>query len=331
MTVPRLFAQRLVFALLTVYLVVSFAFVVVAITDDPSVNLVRRAAAMEAKNMPPEERAAYMNNQVEAYKEARNLNEPLLDRYVHWLTDYSRFDWGTSWNYGHPVASFLAHRLLYTVGYLVPAFVLGSLGGIVVGAAAAIRGGYLERGVMSLASVGFGIPLFLLAVLGLTFVGTHFGYSPDGHEAASVPATIDPLSLTYLHRAFLPILVVGVGVGTGIVRHAHNQTKKQLSRQFVTTLRAKGGDDTTVGRHLLRLSAPVLASLVATDFLSALVLTVYVTEFVFSIPGFGDAMLTAVVQRDLPLLLGATVVVVLTGVTLSSLTDLLRAVADPRT
>ena len=330
MNVPRRVLFRAVFAVLTVYLVVSLAFAVVTVTNDPTVAKVRQAAAIGAMYMPPDERVDYIESQVETFRESRNLDDPVTERYARWLANFVTLEWGLSWHYGLPVTDVLGERLQYTLGYLLPAFLLGSVAGVGLGTAAALRGGYAERFVMGGASMGFGLPAFLLAVLALTFVGTTFGYSPDGFQAAEVPASLDPLSVEYLRYAALPSLVVAIGVAAGMIRHAHNQTTKLLGQQFVKSLRAKGGGDVTVGRHLLRLSAPVLGTLVATDFLGALVLTVYVVEFVFGIPGFGDATLAAVLNRDLPLLLGATFVVVVSGVTLGVLTDLLRVYADPR-
>lgn len=330
MSVPRSVLQRGLFAVLTIYLAVSLSFAVVTLTADPTVSVVRQAAAVGSTNMAPDERAEYIDDQVEAYKRARNLDEPVLERYGRWLVDVATLDWGTSWSSGQPVSSVLWYKLQYTFGYLLPGFVLGAVVGLGLGVAAAIRGGFAERTVMGTASIGLGIPAFLLAVLALTFVGPTFGYNPDGFQEAAVPGGLSPFSFEYLRYAALPITIVALGVAANVVRHAHNQTSKLLGRQFVKSLRAKGGDDVAVGRHVLRLSAPVLVSLVATDFLGTLVLTVYVVEFVFGLPGFGQATLGAVLDRDLPLLLGATFVVVTVGVSLGVLSDLLRTVVDPR-
>jgi peptide/nickel transport system permease protein len=329
-TVPRAVLFRGVAAVVTVFLVVSIAFGVVATTNDPNEGKVRFATAVSSANMPPDERVEYIDEQMAAFREARSLDRPLHERYVTWLGDFVTLDWGRSYTSGQPVTAVLLYRLKFTVGYLVPGFTVGALLGIGIGAAAAIRGGYLERITMGTASFGFALPAFLLAVLALTFVGPTFGYSPDGYQAAQFPPGVHPLSGAYFRHAMLPIAIVALGVATGMVRHAHNQTSKLLGQRFVTALRAKGGTDMTVGRHTLRHSLPVLGSLVVTDFLSTLVLTVYVVEYVFKLPGFGALTLDAVLNRDLPLLLGATFVVVVVGVTLGVATDVVRAVADPR-
>jgi peptide/nickel transport system permease protein len=81
---------------------------------------------------------------------------------------------------------------------------------------------------------------------------------------------------------------------------------------------------------VLRSLVASLLSLFTAELVSVLVLNVFVVEFVFGIPGIGQLTLGAIQQRDLPLVLGTTMVVVFVGIGGSLLTDLATMVLDPR-
>ena len=133
-----------------------------------------------------------------------------------------------------------------------------------------------------------------------------------------------------LWHAFLPLLVLSYSSFTALSRYMRANLLEQLDADYVRTARAKGcSDDAVVYGHASRNSMITMITL-GSGLLAELFSGALIVELIFSIPGLGWLMLEAAVERDAPLLMGATVISVsllLVGILIA---DLLYAVADPR-
>lgn len=323
MSPGRLVLARVAFAVFAVYLVLSVTFGFVVLTGDPNVASVRQAAAMGVTGENESVRSQKIQEAVDDYREARNLDDPVAERYVRWLVAYSTLDWGRSTSTGQPVTDLVADSAVYTLGYLVPGVLLGSFAGLVLGMVAALRRhGPVDRASTAVAYLALGLPGFWIASVLLATVGLAFGWDATGWDGTA-PATV-------LARYVLPTAVLAVGVVAGQLRYARVQTLEYLGEDFVRLVRAKGAGDVRVARHVLRNAAVPLLSLFVAELLGLLVLNVYVVEYVFGIPGLGALSYGAIKARDLPLILGTTFVVVFAGVALSLVRDLAHLALDPR-
>lgn len=316
-------ARRTLFALFAVYLVVSITFGFVALTADPQIAVV----AYGAGQGPPgvfynqSEAAEKVEEAVSAYKEANNLDEPVRERYVTWLVNIATLDWGESLDRGVPVTSLLAEATPRTAAYVVPAMAFSLAGGVFAGMFAALRrntaGDYLATG---LGYVGFSVPNFLLAQLLLIAVATALG--TEAWRRGAIPAP--------LRTVVLPAFVLGVSLLAGQLRHVRSESLEYLGEDFVKLLRAKGASEWRVARHVLRNASLPLLSLFVTELLAVLVVNIYVLERVFGIQGLGTLSLQAIRGRDLPVVLGTTMVVVLVGILGTFLQDVASLFLDPR-
>ena len=99
---------------------------------------------------------------------------------------------------------------------------------------------------------------------------------------------------------------------------------------FVKLVRAKGASNRRVAVHVLRNAAIPVFSMLFTEALGLLVLSVFVIEVLFGIDGFGLLLFRAVEDRDLPVLLGGTVVTIGVGVLGNIVQDVSYSVLDPR-
>ena len=325
-SLPRRIARRFGFAVFAAYAVVSVLFALVTFAPNPqlAVLLDRQAStAAEAREIRRE------------FRQARGLDEPLLNRYLDWLIDVPTLDWGQSYGTmglssvqygpryeaGVEVTSLVADALVPTLRYVVPAVIFAVAGGLAIGLYAAThREGLLARLVTTLTHFGFSVPNFLLAEVLLLFV-----FSETGLLQGLAP---EPGSL--LVTTVLPAAIVGTSLLAGQMRYARAQSLEYANTEFIRLVRAKGAGSRRVARHLLRNAAIPLLALFFTDMIGILVVNVFVIEFVFGIPGIGGLSLVAFQQQDLPVILGSTMVIVFVGIGGNFLQDVAALVLDPR-
>ncbi len=316
--------RRTAFAVLAVYLVISTAFAFVALTPDPNISQIEYGVASStrlAENVDENVEAA-----VSAYREARNLNDPVHERYVQWLVDVTLLDWGRSYASNAPVTSLVAVHLPFTLAYVLPAMVVSTLGGVALGVYSAVRETRL------LDRLGTGASYFALGVPNFWLAGVAVAVAEYGHGwlVTDLQPELGVLHPANLVRLAVPAAILATSLLAGQLRYVRSETREHAAAEFARLLRAKGAGSWTVARHALKNAAPPLVSLFFVDLLAVLVLNVYVLEYVFQIPGFGTLSYDAIVNRDVPLILGTTMVVAFVGIGGNLLQDLAYAVFDPR-
>jgi peptide/nickel transport system permease protein len=316
-------ARRAAFALFALYLVVSVTFGFIALTGDPNLGLIAFAAAQG----PPGEhnetaREQRVQEAIREYKAARNLDDPLHERYAAWLVNVATFDWGESHETGQAVTAMLGEGLRETVVYLVPAVLLSVVVGIGAGVYSAIhRGSVGDYLAVTGGYLGFSLPNFWLAIVLGALLSQYAGwYGVEGN----------PDLTTTVRTVVLPAFVLSTALAAGQFRYARAESLEHVGSEFVKLVRAKGAGPYRVARHVLRNAALPLVALFFSDLLAVLVLSVFVLEAVFGIHGFGEVFYTAIQKRDLPVIMGGTLVVAFVGIGGNFLQDVLYAVLDPR-
>lgn len=326
--------RRGVFAVVSAYIVMTAAFAVIAFTNDPNVGSVAYEASNTGRNV---------TEAVQAYREARNLNDPIFQRWVSWLVGITTGDWGLSYSTGQPVLDVIWSRMKFTLFYLVPSVFVATVMGISFGLFSAFRQhSFSDRIVTAVAYLGLGIPNFWLATV-------LFSAAVARHQIIAFPelpitsSALYSFDFTLLYgfipwldpnttQGFfvLPIITLTTALLAGQLRYTRSESLEYIDMEFVKIARAKGAGPFRVARHVLRNAAIPLLSLFLTEMLSVLVLGILVIEEVFNIPGFGSLMLRAVGARDMPLVLGVTMVVAFIGIVGNFLQDVAYTVLDPR-
>jgi peptide/nickel transport system permease protein len=314
--------RRVAFAVFAAYLVMSAVFAFVAFAPTTNTGWIKYA------NIGNEE--VDTSKKVAAFKEARNLNEPLLDRYINFLVDVTTFNWGQAYGgigigrapyqAGTPVTSLVADALVNTLQYVIPAMVIAVIGGIAIGLYTATHQHTLfDRFGTSVTYLGFSVPNFWIAEM-LLFFGIGGGTVIIGSSRTA----------NLLRSVVLPTAILATSLLAGQMRYARGQSLEYLNTDFIKLVRAKGANEWHVARHLLRNAALPLFSLFFTEMLGIVVLNIFVIEFVFGIPGLGGLSLFAYREQDLPVILGTTMVIVLFGIIGNLLQDIAYLVLDPR-
>jgi peptide/nickel transport system permease protein len=256
------------------------------------------------------------------------LDRPLPLQYLSWLGHAARGDLGRSLADGRPVAAVIGERLPATLLLAATALALAAGLGVALGTAAAARAGTaLDRGLGLLATVGYSIPPFWLALVSILLLAVSWGWLPSG--GLSTPGR--PVSaLDVLAHLILPASVLALHPLARFMRFTRAGLVQVLGQDYVRTARAKGmGERAILFRHAARNAAIPLITLLglaAPQLLSGSA----VVETVFGWPGLGRLMVEAAFQRNYSLLMGDILLVGVLVVLGSLLADVAYTLADPR-
>lgn len=269
--------------------------------------------------------------QIAKLQEYWGVNTPLPQRYLSWLLDFLRGNWGTSLLYRQPVAQVIAQRLAGSLGVLLFAWVLSGVLGFALGSVAgAFRGRWPDRLVQGGCFVLSGTPSFWLAILLLMLFSVRLGWLPIGLSVPIGTELAQAGALDRLHHAVLPALTLSLTGIPHIALHTREKMLDVLESDYVLFARARGESPRTIVlRHGLRNAAlPGLTLQFAS--IGEIIGGSVLVEQVFSYPGLGQAAVTAGLGGDLPLLLGVTVVTAALVYAGSLTADLLYGVIDPK-
>ena len=269
--------------------------------------------------------------QVEQLEDYWGVNTPLPERYLGWLSDAVRGDFGTSLLYRQPVLQVVGERLGNSLGLLLFAWVLSGLLGLPLHVTTrALPGGGPDRLIRGWCLLISSTPAFWLALLLLMVFSVWLGWFPIG---LSVPIGAAADSVTWLervHHAALPALTLSVTGMSSIALHTREKMADVMESDYILFARARGERlSAIVVRHGLRnvaLPAITLQFASVSEIIGGSVLV----EQVFSYPGLGQAAVTAGLGGDLPLLLGITVLTAAMVFVGNLAADLLYGAVDPK-
>jgi peptide/nickel transport system permease protein len=253
------------------------------------------------------------------------LDQPLLDQYLAWVGGLLRFDLGQDFVSNVPIATLLSERLPVTLQLTFMAMAVAVLVGIPLGVIAATRRGHTGRATTAYAVAGISIPDFWLGImLVLLFAGTFRVLPPSGY----VPFLEDPVA--NLRYMILPVITLAVAESAYILRTTRASMEETLGSPFVTFLRAKGVSERRITyRHALRNAAVPIVTVVGIQ-VGVLLGGAIVVEWLFALPGVGRMLVTAISQRNYPVVQAGILVVALIFILVNFATDLLYGVIDPR-
>ena len=295
---------RLLRALMTLFIIVPFAFFVMRLSGDPLSRF------FDVATTPPEV--------IEAFRRQWGLDQPIWVQFYKYLGAVFHGDLGNSMRENRPALDVVLDRLPATLAIMAPTLVLKTALGLLAGITAALhRNSVFDRLIMSISVLGFTVPTFVLAlVLALVFA-VQLHWLPSGGYA------------TPLHMV-LPIVTLSIAGSAVIARYARSAMVEVLGQPFVRTARAKGVPWTKIiSRHVLPNAAVPIVTIFG-FMLGSMVSGAVVVESVFSWPGIGRLLISSVTSRDLAvvqvilLLIGAMMVIS------NFIVDLLYGVIDPR-
>lgn len=299
----RFVATRLGRALLTITLVVTFAFVVLRLSGDPAMMIM-------SPDAPPEALAAF--------REAWGLDEPIWLQYLKYFTAILQGELGQSFRDGRPAIELVAERIPATLTLTLPALALKVGLGIPAGIYAALhRNSMTDRVVMTFAVAGFTVPSFVLGLLLVLVFAVQLGWLPSGGQES-------------WRSVILPVIAMGLGGAGVLARFTRSAMLEVLGQPYIRTASAKGVPWGLVVRGHALPNAAIPTVTVVGFMVGSLMAGAVVVESVFSWPGVGRLMVVAVANRDLAVVQCVLLLVSATMVTSNLIVDLLYGVLDPR-
>lgn len=250
-----------------------------------------------------------------------HLDEPLIMQFFGYIAGVLRGDFGPSMVMkDFNVSRLIGIGLPFTLMLGFSAFVVGTIGGMIAGAIAAVnQNKWPDYLLVAIVLVGIIIPNFLMANLVQLFFGVYLKWLPVGGY--------QPGSLLHL---VLPILILSLPHGGRVARLVRGSMIEVLGTNYVRTAKSKGlGTRLILARHALKPALLPVVSYLGPG-LSYLLTGSLVVEQVFSLPGIGKYFITAALNRDYGLVLGTTILYVFIILALNLLVDILYAWLDPK-
>jgi oligopeptide transport system permease protein len=263
------------------------------------------------KQLPPEIRA-----NVEA---KYHLDEPMWLQYARYLAGVARGDLGPSFKYlGRDVATILAETFPVSFGLGAMALTVAVVLGLGLGVAAGHRpDGWIDRGAMVLATAGVALPNFVLGVALVLVVSHQLHWLP--------PALWE--GPRYL---VLPALTLGLAPAAYIARLTRASLLDAARQDYLKTAYAKGLSSRAVlVRHQLPNALMPVVTILG-PLTAALITGSFVVEFLFAVPGMGRFFITAVTNRDYPLIMGVTLLYAALLIAANLVVDIVTVWLDPR-
>lgn len=264
--------------------------------------------------------------EADALRAEFGLDAPVWVQLWHWLGGVVQGDLGTSFYSREPVVDLFLARVPVTVQLGLLAILVGSLLGLTIGVIAAVTRGSALDGTLRLIAVAFlSVPNFVVALLALTALAIWFAWSPPLVYAGP---TEDFSS--WLQQIAIPVLALGTGGMAAVARLTRSSMLESLGSDYIRTVRAKGvREKTVVLKHALRNSTMAVLTLLGLELATILGGTVII-EQMFGLPGTGQLIYQAVLDRDYPVVVACTIFYAALFVIMIIVIDLLYALVDPR-
>ncbi|MCD9144196.1 ABC transporter permease [Streptomyces albireticuli] len=323
--VRRLFAA-IVMLLVVILVTFGIFFAIPKFTGtDPALMYVGKQADPEA---------------IEGIRQKLGLGKPILGQFWDFVSglfagrDYSGGGtsahcpapcFGYSFKHDLPIWPELKDKLPVTLTLAGGACVLWVIGGVLTGVVSALKRGTLwDRTAMTVALAGVSLPIYFTALLSLAVFKYQLGWA----ESAGTAFGDDPVG--WFRGMILPWVTLAFLYAAMYARLTRATMLEVLGEDYIRTARAKGlREPVVIGKHAMRSTMTPILTILGMD-LGALVGGAILTETAFSIKGLGAAAVTAINERDLPMILGVTLITASAVVFANVVVDLLYAVIDPR-
>ena len=276
--------------------------------------------------------SASMQSIYETYIQEFGFDEPLVLQFFTYVGNVLRGDLGTSFAlYPADVRGLIAEALPWTLVLQLPAILVGWVIGNVLGAVAAYRGGWFDRGGFIGSLLLSAMPYYAFAILLLYLVAVRWdilpaagGYSFGTEPNFSWAFVTDAANHYWLPFASLVLIFIG-GQAIGM----RSMAIYELGADYVDFSRGLGISDNRIVRYIFRNAMlPQITGLALS--IGTLVGGALITEVVFSYPGIGSLLFTAIRQNDYPVIQGITLLIMAAVLLANFLMDIAYGFIDPR-
>ena len=273
---------------------------------------------------------------IEELEKQFGFDKPAHERFLIMIGDYAQFDFGNSFYRDVPVAQLIAEKLPVSISLGLWTTLITYLISIPLGIAKARRSGSsFDIWTSGVIIVGYAIPGFLFAVLLIILFagGSYFDWFPlrgltsDNFDSLSTGGKI----LDYLWHISLPVLAMTIGAFATTTLLTKNSFLDEISKQYVTTARAKGlSEGKVLYHHVFRNAMLIVVAGFPGAFVGAFFTGSLLIETIFSLDGLGLLSYESIINRDYPVVFANLYIFGLVGLIITLLSDLTYVLMDPR-
>jgi peptide/nickel transport system permease protein len=273
-------------------------------------------------NVPPEVRMAL--------RAQFGLDDPIWQRYFHWIVNMLRGDWGFSFVSRINVDTLILQRLPVTIAVIGMAQLLALCVALPVGVLAAVKPySWFDRIASTIAFIGFSLPTFFTGVLFILFFSIYLGWFPFVYRA-DIAETGWRWWWEHFRQSIMPITVLGLFQAASMMRYVRSSVLDVIRLDYVTTARSKGlSERVVINKHVVRNALIPVVTLVALQ-LPAIFGGAIVTEQIFRIPGIGSLLIDAILRNDTPVIMAVTFVLSALVILFNLIADIIYGWLDPR-
>ena len=252
-------------------------------------------------NVPPEVRMAL--------RASLGLDDPVWQRYIHWLTSMFKGEWDFSFVSRLDVDTLILQRLPVTIAVIGLSQLLALLIALPVGILAAVKPySWFDRIASTLSFIGFSLPTFFTGLLFILFFSITLDWFPFVFQGE----------------------VAATGFGASWMRYVRSSVLDVVRLDYVTTARSKGlKERMVILKHVVRNALIPVVTLVALQ-VPGIFGGAIVTEQIFRIPGIGSLLIDSILRNDTPVIMAVTFVFACLVVLFNLVADLLYGWLDPR-
>ncbi|MCA6953019.1 ABC transporter permease [Pectobacterium polaris] len=290
-------------ALVTVFLAVTFTFVMLRISGDPMTSLL-------GVETPPQV--------IEILRQQWGLDRPVSEQYFTYIGRIVTGDFGTSLRSGQDALTMIMEKIPATLRLMAASLVLALAVGIPLGVVAAhYRGGVIDRAVIGLAVLTHSIPTFLTGILLIQLFAVQLRILPSGGGAT-------------LAHMVMPALAIGLYNAGVIARFVRSSVLEVIGQRYILAARAKRVSEWgLIVRHVMPNAALPLLTLFG-FLLGGMIGGSAVIEAVFAWPGVGLLLINSVAARDVAVVQAIVILITVAMVSANLFVDFLHVMIDPR-
>lgn len=301
----RYILKRLLMAIPTLIGVLIASFLIIHLVPGDPVEVMLFGA-----NPTPE--------QVAQMRAELGLDEPLYRQFLTYLGGLLKGDMGESIQRHIPVSQEIRTRIGPTLVLTVAGMGIAIVVGFALGLVAALRpNSWVDSLCMGVANVGVAVPAFWLGILLILLFALHLGWLPATGQGGA-------------RRLILPALSLGFGYSAIIARLVRSNLIQVLGREYILTARSKGlVEKVVLFRHALKNALIPVITMIGLQFGNMMGAAVII-EVLFARVGLGRLLVTAILQRDYPLIQGVILVFGFIYIASNLIIDILYSLVDPR-
>jgi len=258
------------------------------------------------------------------------LDDPIWQRYFHWLVAMLKGDWGFSFISRVDVDKLILQRVPVTLAVIGASQVVALLIALPVGIYSAARPySWFDRIASTLAFVGFSLPTFFTGLLLILLFSIKLDWLPFVFRT-EIAATGWAWWWEMIKQSIMPVMVLGLFQGAGWTRYVRSAMLDVIRLDYVTTARSKGlKERAVILKHVVRNALIPVVTLVALT-MPQVFGGAIVTEQIFRVPGIGSLLIDAILRNDTPVIMGVTFVFAVLVIVFNLIADILYGWLDPR-